>query len=146
MHTMRTPTTQFESFSRRAIAAALLSVPLATRPAVAFDNALPGREARAAAKKTPGPSPAGKKDTLDRSACNSFWSPTRLLRALAKRGLAALTSDAQHDQALWPTAAHRQRRLRMLGPGARPRVQGLGASEESPAGVETGSPRAVRDK
>ena len=60
-HTMRTPTMQFESFSRRAIAAALLSVPLATTPAVAFDNALPGREARAAAKKTPGPSPGRQK-------------------------------------------------------------------------------------
>ena len=58
---MRTPTMQFESFSRRAIAAALLSVPLATTPAVAFDNALPGREARAAAKKTPGPSPGRQK-------------------------------------------------------------------------------------
>ena len=59
--TMRTPTMEFESFSRRAIAAALLSVPLATTPAVAFDNALPGREARAAAKKTPGPSPGRQK-------------------------------------------------------------------------------------
>ena len=58
---MRTPRMEFESFSRRAIAAALLSVPLATRPAVAFDNALPGREARAAAKKTPGPSPGRQK-------------------------------------------------------------------------------------
>ena len=52
---------QLESFSRRAITAALLAVPLATTPAFAFDNALPGREERAAAKKTPGPPPSRQK-------------------------------------------------------------------------------------
>ena len=80
---------QLESFSRRAITAALLAVPLATTPAFAFDNALPGREERAAAKKTPGPPPSRQKDTLDRSACDSFCSPTRVFRGRAKRGLAA---------------------------------------------------------
>jgi hypothetical protein len=68
---------QLESFSRRANTAALLAVPLATTPAFAFDNALPGREERAAAKKTPGPPPVRPKDSLDRSACDRLWSPTR---------------------------------------------------------------------
>jgi len=58
---------QLESFSRRAITAALLAVPLAT-PAFAFDNALPGREERAAAKKTPGPPPTGIGYRLDPKA------------------------------------------------------------------------------
>ena len=80
---------QLESFSRRAITAALLAVPLATTPAFAFDNALPGREERAAAKKTPGPPPSRQKDTLDRSACDSFCGPTRVFRGRAQRGLAA---------------------------------------------------------
>ena len=77
MRTARAPTIQLESFSRRAITAALLAVPLATTPAFAFDNALPGREERAAAKKTPGPPPVRPKDSLDRSACDRLWSPTR---------------------------------------------------------------------
>ena len=78
-----------ESFSRRAITAALLAVPLATTPAFAFDNALPGREERAAAKKTPGPPPSRQKDTLDRSACDSFCGATRVFRGRAKSGLVA---------------------------------------------------------
>ena len=59
----RAPTMQLESFSRRAITAALLAaVPLATTPAFAFDNALPGaRGPDAAAKKTPGPPPSTQK-------------------------------------------------------------------------------------
>ena len=61
---------QLESFSRRAITAALLAVPLATTPVFAFDNALPGaRGPDAAAKKTPGPPRSTQKDTLARSAC-----------------------------------------------------------------------------
>ena len=58
----RAPSMQLESFSRRAITAALLAVPLATTPAFAFDNALPGaRGPDAAAKKTPGPPPSTQK-------------------------------------------------------------------------------------
>lgn len=139
---------QLESFSRRAITAALLAaVPLATTPAFAFDNALPGaRGPDAAAKKTPGPPRSTQKDTLAHSSLHVVAhhpkGPRAALGARAERALAAWMTSPPALADLMSALA------RSSAPEVRACVQGCpqGAHRESAfgSGVPTSNRRWVR--